>query len=419
MSENTNIQVIIVDDVAETRENIRKLLQFDATIDVAGVADTGREGIELAKDVSPDVVLMDINMPDMDGIVATEIIREELPHVQIIILSIQSDPNYMRRAMLAGARDFLTKPPMVDELISAIQRAGKLAKDERQKIIARAYVETTAKTATGDLTNQSTSYGKVVVVYSPKGGAGCTTVATNLAVMLHNDDTPVVIVDANLQFGAVTVMLNERAKNSVADLAQNADDLDPEIVDNVLVEHSATGIKILAAPARPEFADSVTGEQFGKVIEYLRRFYSYIIVDTSSYLSDVVVSAIDSSSILILLATQNIPSINNARLFLDLAEMINLDREKVIFALNHYDKRVAITPEAIGENLKQKIDIILPHDDRIVVPSVNRGVPFTLNDKKRPISRAIFELAEIVRKHFLEMDEARQIYKREINNGIK
>ncbi|MBE9524687.1 MAG: response regulator [Chloroflexi bacterium] len=409
MSENTNIQVIIVDDVAETRENIRKLLQFDATIDVAGVADTGREGIELAKDVSPDVVLMDINMPDMDGIAATEIIREELPHVQIIILSVQGDPNYMRRAMLAGARDFLTKPPMVDELISAIQRAGKMAKDERQKMAARAYADTVARTATGELSKQATAYGKVVVVYSPKGGVGCTTVATNLAVMLHNDETPVVIVDANLQFGTVTVMLNERARNSIADLAQHADDLDPEIVDNVLVKHSATGIMILAAPARPEFADSVSGEQFGKVIEYLRRMYSYIIVDTSSYLSDVVVSAIDASSILILLATQNIPSINNARLFLDLAEMINLDREKVLFALNHHDKRIAITPEAVGDNLKQKIDIVLPHDERIVVPSVNRGIPFTLNDKKRPISRAIFELAEIVRKRFLEIDEARKV----------
>jgi len=410
LSENDNIQVIIVDDVAETRENIRKLLQFDTTIEVAGVADTGREGIELAKDVSPDVVLMDINMPDIDGIAATEIIRKEMPHVQIVILSVQGDSNYYRRAMLAGARDFLTKPPMVDELISAIQRAGKIAKDERQKIAAHAYAETSARTPTGELNRQAGIYGKIVVVYSPKGGVGCTTVATNLAVMLHNDETPVVIVDANLQFGAVTVMLNERARNSVVDLAQHTDDLDPEIVEKVLIKHEATGIMILAAPSRPEYAESVTGEQFRKIIEYLRRLYSYVIVDTSSYLSDVVLSAIDASSSLILLATQNIPSINNARLFLDLAEMIDLDRNKVLFVLNHHDKRIAITPEAVGENLKQEIDVVLPHDERIVVPSVNRGIPFTINDKKRPISRAIFELAEIVRERFLEIDEARKIY---------
>ena len=105
------IRVIIVDDIAETRENIRKLLQFESDIEVVGVARTGREGIDLTEEISPDVVLMDINMPDMDGITATETIRKEVPFAQIVILSVQGDPNYMRRAMLAGARDFLTKPP--------------------------------------------------------------------------------------------------------------------------------------------------------------------------------------------------------------------------------------------------------------------------------------------------------------------
>ena len=126
------ISVIIVDDIAETRENIKKLLQFESDIEVVGVARTGREGIDLAEEISPDVILMDINMPDMDGITATETIRKDVPFVQVVILSVQGDPNYMRRAMLAGARDFLTKPPMVDELIAAIRRAGKMAQDEKE-----------------------------------------------------------------------------------------------------------------------------------------------------------------------------------------------------------------------------------------------------------------------------------------------
>src|SRR5512147_2372350 len=104
------IRVLIVDDVAETRENVRKLLQFEADIEVVGAARTGREAIQLSDELKPDVVLMDINMPDMDGISATEAIRARQPAVQIIILSVQGDQNYMRRAMLAGARDFLTKP---------------------------------------------------------------------------------------------------------------------------------------------------------------------------------------------------------------------------------------------------------------------------------------------------------------------
>ena len=80
-----------------------------------------------------ELYFLDIDMPDMDGITATENIRKKNPAIQVVILSVQSDANYMRRAMLVGARDFLTKPPMIDELTSAIRRAGAMAHDERQK----------------------------------------------------------------------------------------------------------------------------------------------------------------------------------------------------------------------------------------------------------------------------------------------
>ncbi|MBS1248751.1 MAG: Transcriptional regulatory protein DegU [Chloroflexi bacterium] len=132
---NENYTIIIVDDIAETRDNLSKLSQFESDIEVLGVARTGREGIKLAKDVEPDVVLMDINMPDIDGIKATEIIQEKNPATQIVILSVQGDANYMRRAMLAGARDFLTKPPKADELVSAIHRAGKKPTKKKKKFL--------------------------------------------------------------------------------------------------------------------------------------------------------------------------------------------------------------------------------------------------------------------------------------------
>ena len=383
---NDKISVIIVDDIADTRENIRKLLQFESDIEVVGVARTGREGIDLASEVSPDVVLMDINMPDMDGITATETIRKEVPFTQIVILSVQGDPNYMRRAMLAGARDFLTKPPMVDELISAIRRAGKMAQDEREKSSSRYQAHDPASGGPG-ANISSAPTGEVIIVYSPKGGVGCTTIATNLAIALHNDETPVVIVDGNLQFGDVAVMLNERSRNSILDLAPRADELDPEIVENVLITHGDSGVKILTAPSRPEYAENVTGDQFSKIINYLRQLYSYIVVDTSSSLTDIVLSAIDTSNLVILVVTQDIPSINNSRLFLDLADVLDINRENLIFIMNRYDKRIAT-------------------DDRTVVPSVNRGVPFVLTAKGRGnhVSRVIFELAEIARQRLASVE---------------
>jgi pilus assembly protein CpaE len=403
MGPGDKIRVVIVDDIAETRENIRKLLQFENDVEVVGVGRTGREGIDIVKETRPDVVIMDINMPDMDGITATETIRRTLPYTQIIILSVQGDPNYMRRAMLAGARDFLTKPPSVDDLISAIRRAGKMAQDEKAKSSSR-----TAGGATGPLSAAAplVTNGKVIAVYSPKGGTGCTTVAVNLAVTLHHDETPAILVDGNLQFGDVAVFLNEQGKNSITDLAPRVDELDADVVEEVLVTHGPSGVRLLPAPSRPESAEHVTGEQFSKVLAYLRRIFSYIVVDTSSILTDPTLAAIDSSDLVVLITNQDIPSIKNARLFLDLAEVLKISRKRILFIMNRYDKRISITPEKVGESFKHPMSAVLPLEERVVIPSINRGRPFMLDDKSRPIARAMLSLAEVVRQRLAELAAA-------------
>lgn len=389
------IRVLIVDDVSETRENVKKLLQFESDVEVVGVARTGKEAIQASQDLNPDVVLMDINMPDMDGIAATEAIRAKQQAVQVIILSVQSDQNYMRRAMLVGARDFLTKPPMGDELISAIRRAGEMAQTERAKA-ARAQAVPLA-----GMPGMAASYagprGKIVVVYSPKGGTGCTTLAVNLALTLKTEDTRVVLVDGNLQFGDVAVFLNEQGKNTVIDLAPRADELDAEIVEEVMVKHSATGLHILAAPSRPEYAEKVSSGQFSKMLEYLTQLYAYVIVDTAPALTDLTLATIDVSDLIILVTTQDIPSIKNSRLFLDLLQSLGVRRERVMFIMNRFDKKVNITPERVADNLKQEVALVIPADEPTAVKAVNRGVPFVLDNKTQPVARGVQALADAVR----------------------
>lgn len=389
------IRVIIVDDVSETRENVRKLLQFESDVDVVGLARTGREAIQLSQEFNPDVVLMDINMPDMDGISATESIRSKQPAVQVVILSVQNDQNYMRRAMLAGARDFLTKPPMGDELISAIRRAGAMAQSERSKNIQIQALPTSGNI--NMLPGFGLPKGKIVTVYSPKGGAGCTTVAVNMALTLHNEDTRVALVDGNLQFGDIAVFMNEQGKNTIADLAPRADELDPEIVEEVMLKHVASGLHILAAPSRPEYAEKISSAQFSSVLEYLTQLYAYVVVDTTSVLTDVTLAAIDVSDLIVLVTTQDIPSIKNCRLFLDLSQTLGIDRDRILFVMNRFDKRINITPERIAENLKQEVSSVIPLDEGPVMKAVNRGVPFVLENKNQPASRGIFSLAESVR----------------------
>ncbi|PKN87624.1 MAG: histidine kinase [Chloroflexi bacterium HGW-Chloroflexi-8] len=390
MADPVKIRVLIVDDIQETRENIRRMLQFDSSIDIIGEARTGREAIDQSHSLLPDVVIMDINMPDMDGLVATEAIRKRLPYIQIIILSVQYDSSYMRRAMLAGARDFLSKPPMIDELTNAIRQAGKLAIEEKRKAeVNFATLEAASSSVAGQRI-----LGKIIVVYSPKGGTGCTTIATNVALGLQSESTRTALIDASLQFGDVAVFLNEQGRNTILDLTPRADELDPDIIQEVMIKHPATQLDILAAPPRPEFADDVNSDDFSKVVRYLQRLYSFIVIDTSSYLSDVTQVCLDIANVIILVATQDIPSIKSTNLFLGLSDASGINRKRILFVINQFDKRISISAERIGESLKQPVEAIIPFEDRIVTSSINRGTPFITENKMLPISRSIFAVID-------------------------
>ncbi|HEY69320.1 MAG TPA: MinD/ParA family protein [Anaerolineae bacterium] len=389
-----SIRVLIVDDIAETRENLRKLLQFESDVNVVGAARTGEEGIQQARDLLPDVILMDINMPDMDGITATQAIIKEVPFAQIVILSVQSDANYMRRAMQAGARDFIPKPPSGDELISTIRSVAVRAREQREKYTKPAPQAAVA----GPGLRGATAFdrqGKLIAIYSSKGGVGCTTLLSNMAVGLHSDQTPTVLVDTSLQFGDVSVFLNMQIKTSIVDLAMHIEELDRELLDDVLMVHEC-GLRILAAPPRPELADEITAEHIRKILQSLKRTFPYVLVDTSSTMDDITLAVLDSADLLITVATPDIPAIKDARLLFDLLAVLDFPTSKVMFVLNKMDRRTGITAEAVAENLKCDVDGWIPAEERLVTTSINRGEPLLMGDTNRPPAKNILELLGMV-----------------------
>jgi len=395
------IRVLIVDDIAETRENLKRVLQFEPGIEVVGAASGGRDGIQMATELQPDVVIMDINMPDMDGITATEEIRRRLPFTQIVILSVQGDPSYMRRAMLAGARDFLTKPPVIDELIGAVRRAGKLAQEEREKQMA---LPSTGGLSPETLTSGSAPRGKVITVYAPKGGIGCTTVAVSLAAALSADDTPTVVVDAKLQFGDVALFLNQHGKHSILDLAPRADALDQEIVNQVLLKHESTGLRILAAPVRPEDAEQLNAEQLVHIIDFLRYSHDYIVVDTASALDEFTLAALEHSDVIVLLVAQDLMSIKDAALFLELLHKMEWPLERVMLAMTRYDKRINVSPERVADHLKMSVTAVIPEDLKAAWRAIQRGLPLVKVGGKAALG--VMELARAVRRQLAQTVEA-------------
>ncbi len=402
MPSQEKVRVIIVDDISETRENIRRMLQFDLNIEVIGSARTGREAIDLCQQVKPDVAVMDINMPDMDGITATQEIKKKQPYIQVVILSVQNDPSYMRKAMLAGARDFLTKPPMIDELTDAVRRAGAMAQEERKKSVA---LSSQPQNELQSLASNSIN-GKIITVYSPKGGTGKTTVAVNLAMALKTPENKVALVDGNLQYGDVAVFLNEKAKNTILDLTSRVDDLEEDVVREVMIAHRGSNVHLLAAPPRPEMAEKVTGEQFSKLLRFLRQVYDFIIIDTAIDLNEVVQSALDVTDLIILITTQEIPAIKNASLFLQLADAVGISRNRILFVMNRYDRRITITAERIGETLRQPIPVILPLDEKVVKNSVDHGIPFMLdNNRSLPIGKGVQQLANLAQDRLTKLEQ--------------
>jgi pilus assembly protein CpaE len=228
------IKVLIVDDIAETREHLSRLLSYEQEIDVAALAGSGEEAIRLAMELRPDVIVMDINMPEMDGIAATELISERLPSSAIIMMSVHGEAEDLKRAMLAGAREFLVKPFSGDEFSTSIKRVHEREAGRRaqfQSAITPVSDEGAAATDPEDH--------QVIAIFSPKGGSGRTTIATNLALALQKETgSRVCLVDANLQFGDVGVLLNLNPKNRSVMDAMESGDPDGDLIDSVVINHA-------------------------------------------------------------------------------------------------------------------------------------------------------------------------------------
>jgi pilus assembly protein CpaE len=396
------IRVMIVDDIGETREQLRKLLSFDPDVEVVSMVATGEEAVESVARALPDVILMDINLPGMDGIVATARVIEVIPTVQVIMLSVQGETDYMRRAMMAGARDFLTKPPGADELMDAIHRAYKL----KPKVGTGPLANGTVVGGTGAGAQPSGSpEAKIVTVYSPKGGTGCTTVAVNLSLALQSllgPEARICMVDGNLQFGDVSIFMKLQPARTLADLAPHAADLDPNLLNSIVVTHSS-GVQVLCAPASPEEAEVFTGvdpedhgsgSRFRAILEFVRPQFDYVVVDTAHQVDDVLLTAMDMSDLLLVVTRPVIPEIRGARMFLDLCGKMRYDLGRIGLVVNGVDnKRMGIQPEAIERAMMPAI-AHLPMDERTALRSANLGEPVMVKGARTPLGQGVASLAE-------------------------
>ena len=120
----SKIQLLLVDDHDIVRKGIRMLLESYPEIDIAGEASSAAEALELAGKIQPDVVVMDITLPDLSGIEATRLLKEKYPDISIVALTIHEDDQYFYQMLQVGASGYIPKRAASEDLVRAIQAAS-------------------------------------------------------------------------------------------------------------------------------------------------------------------------------------------------------------------------------------------------------------------------------------------------------
>lgn len=128
-----SLRLIIADDAAEFRKGVRTMLAFERDLEVIGIARDGQEAVELAKQHQPDIAVMDINMPRMDGLSAVRALAQVSPRTVCMIMSSEDQRDLLREAMAAGVREYLVKPFTADEFVAAVQRTAQHVYAARQR----------------------------------------------------------------------------------------------------------------------------------------------------------------------------------------------------------------------------------------------------------------------------------------------
>ncbi|MBI3978616.1 MAG: cyclic nucleotide-binding domain-containing protein [Chloroflexi bacterium] len=238
--------------------------------------------------------------------------------------------------------------------------------------------------------------GKIIAVFSPKGGVGRTTVAVNLAIALRQETgKPVAIVDGSLLFGDVGVMLNFEPRKSIADLLPHINELDPDILDSVLLTH-ASGVKAMLAPPSPEVAELITGDHIKLILSKMREQFDYVVIDTLPHLNEVTLSLLDMADRIIVVTTLEMPALKNVKVFLEVTKVLGYSTEKIMLVVNRSDSTGGIRLQQVEDTVGHRFAASIVSDGRLAIAASNRGVPVVMTSRESQLAQDIVGLAQKV-----------------------
>lgn len=368
-------KVLVVDDNEKVRDDLIEQLRYQ-DIEVVGESTFGAAAYTWAQQLDVDVVVISIEEPVARSLRTVESLSVGERSWPVIGLSSQGDRETMRKAMMAGVRDFLVKPVASDDLHGAILNVHR--------------VEIGRRTA-GSQADASRHLGTVITVAGFKGGIGKSTMSTNIAVSLaQQTQQHVALLDLDLQFGDAAVMLDVVPSHTIEHAAKEIERLDPQLIQGYVATH-ASRLRLLAAPATPEASDDITADQVGRVLEMLAATNDFIIVDTPPHLDDVSAVAMDLSTLVLVVVAPEVPCIRRTKAALTLMQTWGYSRDKVKLIVNRVHRKSEVSIAEIEEVLQYPVYAQIP-DDRATIKGISLGTPVAMSAPKSKAGRAINDL---------------------------
>jgi pilus assembly protein CpaE len=382
------VAVALIERDGDTRDRLTELVGSNistfASLDELAIRLTG----------TPVVAILGPSNAMDGGLSSTERLLQQHPELGAILIADELSTALLQQALRAGVKDVLTEPVTADQVLEAVERVASTLKTPVISLPGQPGVD---EFDGGEL-------GQVITVFSTKGGAGKSVIAANLGVLLaQRSDRPVCLVDADLQFGDIAVMLKLAPQHTIVDAVAGLDRLDVTMLQSLLTLHQPSGLHVLAAPLEPAFADQIGATEMVKIVEMLRRFCSFVIVDTPAYFNDVVLGLIEVSDEVLLVAGMDVPNIKNVKIGLQTLRLLNTPKEKLRLILNRANSKAKLDVSEVERTLQVSADALIPSD--VVVPqAVNKGIPVVLASPRSSVSKALDDLTDL----FLPLESGRR-----------
>jgi pilus assembly protein CpaE len=364
------------------------LIEAQPDMELVGAAASGHEAVRRAAELQPDIVLMDIHMPDLDGIQATWLVSSRAPHGAVIMVTSEERIDFLQKAMSAGAQGYVLKPfGNGAQLFQTIREVHGRSSARRMQVVSGGPLDARLRP----------KIGKRIVVLSPKGGVGSTTVAVSLALLLREQTHhSVALFDADFLAGDTTLQLDLRPERTVLDLVPHIDALDARLIDQVMTHHRG-GLHVLARPTNPEQAEVLTAEYVRTVLSSLAQMYDEVVIDTVLTYDDRMLAVLDLADLYIVTVTPHLGTLRSARHFLHVARTLGYPADRMQFVLNRANNLAGLSFEDIGTLLGTQDLHQIPTGGPEVTQAINEGRPLVVHQPKSAVARALQTLAAQVR----------------------